>query len=301
MKNILLVIAGPTASGKTAMAIRLAKHFKTEIISADSRQVFRELTIGTAKPSVAELQEVPHHFINTLSVSDNFNAGIFATSCAALLKKLFLKHPVVIMSGGSGLYIDAVLNNMDNFPEANQQLRNQLKADLEEKGLSYLQNQLKILDEITYNKIDRQNPQRLMRALEVCLVSGKPYSSFLGQPKSKLPFQVIYVCLDLSREALYTAINKRVDNMMENGLLNEVKGLQAYYHQVPMHTVGYKELIAFIGGEGTLELAVEKIKQHTRNYAKRQVTWFKKNKTIHWIKPQDDEKLILMVNEIGNF
>ncbi len=297
MKKFLIVIAGPTCSGKTAAAIRVAKHFSTEIISADSRQLFKEMVIGTAMPSLQQLKEVKHHFIASHSISEEFNAGIYADACDLLLAELFKQHNVVVMTGGSGMYMDAALNGMDALPEKNDEIRNSLKKILEEKGIAVLQEELKRLDSVTYEKMDVQNPQRLMRALEVCMVTGKPYSSFLKKEQKKLPYEVIYLGLELPREALYQRIDQRVDDMIQNGLVEEVKGLLSYKEMPAMKTVGYRELVSYFENRMTLEEAVDKIKQHTRNYAKRQMTWFGKNKSIHWIAADDVNGMLKFVEE----
>lgn len=297
MKKFLIVIAGPTCSGKTAAAIRVAKHFSTEIISADSRQLFKEMVIGTAMPSLQQLKEVKHHFIASHSISEEFNAGIYADACDLLLGELFKQHNIVVMTGGSGMYMDAVLNGMDALPEKNDEIRNSLKKMLEEKGIAVLQEELKRLDSVTYEKIDVQNPQRLMRALEVCMVMGKPYSSFLKKEQKKLPYEVIYLGLELPRETLYQRIDQRVDDMIQNGLVEEVKGLLPYKEMPAMKTVGYQELVSYFENRMTLEEAVDKIKQHTRNYAKRQMTWFGKNKSIHWIAADDVNGMLKFVDE----
>jgi len=297
LKKFLIVIAGPTCSGKTAAAIRVAKHFSTEIISADSRQLFKEMVIGTAMPSLQQLKEVKHHFIASHSISEEFNAGIYADACDLLLGELFKQHNIVVMTGGSGMYMDAVLNGMDALPEKNDEIRNSLKKMLEEKGIAVLQEELKRLDSVTYEKIDVQNPQRLMRALEVCMVMGKPYSSFLKKEQKKLPYEVIYLGLELPRETLYQRIDQRVDDMIQNGLVEEVKGLLPYKEMPAMKTVGYQELVSYFENRMTLEEAVDKIKQHTRNYAKRQMTWFGKNKSIHWIAADDVNGMLKFVDE----
>lgn len=297
MKKTLLVIAGPTASGKTVLSIDLALRFNTEILSADSRQVYQEMNIGTAKPSFEQLQLVKHHFINTHTVTELFNAGLFAQQGLSLLNQLFKIHPVVILAGGSGLYIDALLNGMDDLPEGDETIRLQLTTDYEKKGLLFLQEQLHTLDLASYQTIDLANPQRLMRALEVCLLSGKPYSSFLTGSPQALPFDVLYFCLERPRQELYQRINERVDQMISLGLLEEVTSLLAYKNHPAMKTVGYQELVTFLEGSCSMEAAIEKIKQHSRNYAKRQITWFKKRKDIIFIHPNQQNIIMDIITK----
>ncbi len=277
MKKILVVVAGPTASGKTAFAIELAQRFHTEIISADSRQVYREMEIGTAKPTPLQLQQVPHHFIDSHSILDAFNAGLFAENCRQLLEERFRHHSVMVMAGGSGLYMDALLKGMDELPPADLKTRQEITAAYAEQGIRYLQNRLKELDPLTWKKTDLKNPQRMMRALEVCLVTGKPYSSFLTGFRQPLGFDVLYLYLDIPRPVLYAQIDQRVDEMIRAGLVEEVKKLLPFRNHPAMQTVGYKELLAFHDGKVSLESSIAAIKQHTRNYAKRQVTWFGRN------------------------
>ena len=282
-----MVVAGPTASGKTAFALELAQRFHTEIISADSRQVYREMEIGTAKPSRIQLQQVPHHFINSHSILDNYNAGLFAGSCRQLLDELFRHHAVVIMAGGSGLYIDALLNGMDDLPPADLKTRHAIQAGFAEHGISYLQNQLRELDPVTWQRIDRSNPRRMMRALEVCLVSDKAYSSFLTGSRRPFPYESLYLCLDIPRSVLYARIDERVDEMIRDGLVEEVKNLLPFRDHPAMQTVGYKELAAYHEGKSSLESSIAAIKQHTRNYAKRQETWFRRHPDRIPVKPGD--------------
>jgi tRNA dimethylallyltransferase len=302
LKNFLIVIAGPTCSGKTAAAISVAKHFKTEIISADSRQLFKEMVIGTAMPSQEQQKAVKHHFIASHSISEEFNAGLYADACDRLLDTLFKKHKVVVMTGGSGMYIDTVLNGMDSLPEKNDEIRSNLKKKLDDKGISFLQEELKRLDPVTYEKMDVQNPQRLMRALEVCVITGKPYSDFLNRQEKKLNYDVIYIGLDLPREELYQRIDRRVDDMISAGLVEEVKQLLPYKDAPAMKTVGYQELVAYFENRISPDEAIDKIKQHTRNYAKRQMTWFRKNKSIQWIDAGDvDGMLNYITGIVGSY
>lgn len=298
MKKLLLVVAGPTASGKTDFSLILAEYFKSEIISADSRQIYNELTIGSAKPSPAQLDRVPHHFINKYSVTVNYNAGQFAFEGRLVLEELFKRHPMVIVTGGSGLYIDALLYGIDDLPEANQEIRLKLNEKYKAGGISFLLNELKRLDPAAYDRIDKSNPNRIIRALEVSLVSGKPFSSFLMKDKKELPYSVLYLGLNVQRDILYERINKRVDLMIESGLVDEVNSLIRYRNYPALKTVGYAELMGYLDGNLNLPDAIEKIKQHTRNYAKRQMTWFRKNTAIEWIDPSDEHLVLRRVESL---
>jgi tRNA dimethylallyltransferase len=297
-KGNLITVIGPTAIGKTALAIGLAKHFKTEIISADSRQFFKEMHIGTAVPTAVELNTVPHHFIQNLSINNDYSVGDFEREALKKLHELFEKYAVVVMVGGSGLYVDAVCNGLDDFPEVDPAIRKNLKARLEETGILELQNELKKLDFTTYNQIDLENPQRLIRALEICLVSGKPYSSFLSENKSPREFNSIKIGLTAPREIVYDRINQRVDQMIENGLVDEARKLFPYKNLNALQTVGYKELFSYFEGETNLEFAIEEIKKNTRRFAKRQFTWFKKDQEILWFDYLTDlDKIINQIEE----
>lgn len=281
-KKYLISIVGPTGIGKTSLSIALAQHFNTEIISADSRQFYKEMQIGTAAPTPEELNAAPHHFIHHKSVMQAYNVGDFEKDALTLLNQLFVNHNVVIMVGGSGLYVDAVTKGLDDFPQIDPTVRETLNDELTNKGLEHLQNQLKTLDPIAFNQIAMDNPHRVIRALEICIGSGQPYSSFLNKPKPKRPFKTISIGLDADRPIIYERINTRVDQMMALGLLDEVKTLQHLQHQNALNTVGYSELFKFLNGEWTLDFAVSEIKKNSRRYAKRQLTWFKKNEDILW-------------------
>jgi tRNA dimethylallyltransferase len=296
----LVVVAGPTATGKTDLSILLAKHFHTEIISADSRQFYREMNIGTAKPAENQLSEAKHHFINSLSITSDYNAGIFETECIALLDKLFEKHELLILSGGSGLYINAVLNGMGQLPKADKEIRASLKLMLQENGISALQKQLNQFDPEYFKTVDQNNPQRLMRALEVCIISGKKYSSFLGKNIAKRNFIPIIIGLHAEKELLYERINKRVDEMIAAGLAEEVKSLLPYKDYNSLQTVGYKELVQFLEGKLSLAEAIELIKKNTRSYAKRQMTWFKKMNGIKWFEAGNLESMLSYINAAMN-
>ena len=280
-KKHLIVIVGPTAIGKTAFSIQLAQLFNTEIISADSRQFFKEMSIGTAKPSAEELSQAPHHFIGNISIYDVYSAGKFEQDALAIIEEKFNTHDVLIMVGGSGLYINVVCNGIDDIP-SDENIKNALILQHKNEGLEPLLQQLKQLDETYYNQVDKSNPSRIIRALEVCLVSGKPYSSFRENTKKERPFNIIKIGLDGAREDIYNNIHQRVDIMMENGLLDEVKTLHPYKHLNALQTVGYSELFDYLDQKVSLDEAVQLIKQNTRRYAKRQLTWFKKDEDVKW-------------------
>ena len=298
MSKTLIIIAGPTAIGKTALAISLAKHFKTEIISADSRQFYREMNIGTAKPSEAELKEVKHHLINSHSVLDQFNAGDFEKESIELINKLFLNHDQVIMAGGSGLFINAVSHGFDQLPIATEEIRNYFNTILEEKGIKFLQDQLKEIDPVYYKEVDIYNPQRIIRALEVFECSGETFSSLRTNIKKQRPFNIVKIGLNTDRNIVYERINLRVDQMIKDGLIKEVEGLKSFRHLNPLNTVGYSEIFDYLEGKSNREEAIEKIKQNTRRFAKRQLTWFKKSEDIKWYKPDELEPIIQYLNPL---
>ncbi len=281
----LIVIVGPTAIGKTALSIAVAKQFNCPIISADSRQFFKELTTGTAKPSAEEMQKITHYFIHSHSISEHYNVGNYETEVISLLDHLYQTNEFVILVGGSGLYIDAICKGFDELPQADIGIRNQLKSLFEKKGIEGLQLLLKELDNTYYNQVDLKNSQRMCRALEVCLATGKPYSTLCEGKTKKRNFNIIKVGLTTSRELLYKNINKRVDEMMQNGLLNEVRSLQAYKHLNALQTVGYKELFDHLDSKTDLATAVDLIKRNTRRFAKRQLTWFRRDAAIKWFDP----------------
>ncbi|HEY4799410.1 MAG TPA: tRNA (adenosine(37)-N6)-dimethylallyltransferase MiaA [Bacteroidia bacterium] len=297
INKFLIVVLGPTAVGKTAFAIDLAREFETEIISADSRQFFREMNIGTAKPSVKELQQAKHHFINSLSIHDEYNVGMFERDALQTIDTIFKKKNIAIMAGGSGLYINAVCNGFDKMPEADSEIRRQLTHVYQEKGVEFLQNKLRELDEKYYHMIDLSNPHRLIRALEVCMATGKKYSDLRKKEIKNRPFTAIKIGLFVEREQLYKKIDLRVDEMIQSGLLEEVKSLSDYKHLNALNTVGYKELFDHLEGQTDLQSAIERIKQHTRNFAKRQLTWFRKEKDIHWFTPIEKEKAVAFLQK----
>ena len=288
----LIVLTGPTAIGKTELALEVAKHFNTEIISADSRQFYKEISIGTAKPTEAELQAVPHHFVGHLSATDYYNVSRFEQDVLRLLDRLFKKHDYVVMAGGSGLYIDAVCHGIDEFPDADEKLRAKLNKTLAEQGIEALRQKLKELDPEYYKAVDRNNPKRLMRAIEVCMLTGKKYSELRKKESPERDFRILKIGLNTEREKLFERINRRVDKMIQAGLIDEVRSLEKYRHLNALNTVGYKEIFAFLDGIYSREKAIEKIKTNTRRYAKRQLTWFRRDEEIHWYEPAESRWII---------
>ena len=292
MSKFLITVIGPTAIGKTALAVSLAKYFETEIISSDSRQFYKEMSIGTAVPTDQEQQGIPHHLIQYISIATPYSVGDFETEALQKINELHNAYNVLIMVGGSGLYTDAVLKGLDTFPEVSHGIREELNQTLEQKGITALQSQLEEMDPDYYQMVDIQNPHRIIRALEVCLTSGKPYSSFLGQPKAVRPFKSLVVGLQADRDILYERINTRVDQMMAGGLLDEAKRLLPYKEYNALQTVGYQELFAFMEGEYSFEAAVDEIKKNTRRFAKRQMTWYRKSKDVLWFDFQTPHDVI---------
>lgn len=292
--HYLIIIAGPTAIGKTGVALELAKKLGTEIISCDSRQIYRELRIGTAVPSDEQLKEVKHHFIHNKSIHEYFNASMFETEVNELLNNLFQKYNTVIMSGGTGLYIDAVCKGIDDLPEIDPEIRDHLAERLKTEGIENLRRDLKILDPEYYKTVDLKNAKRLLKALEVAVMTGKPYSSFLTNPVKQRPYKTIMIGLDVNRDELYNMINRRVDVMIESGLVEEAQNLYDYRHLNALNTVGYKEMFDYNEGKTSLDEAIDLIKRNTRKYARRQLTWFRKYEDMKWFQP-------LQVNEILKF
>ncbi|WP_316803905.1 tRNA (adenosine(37)-N6)-dimethylallyltransferase MiaA [Pedobacter nototheniae] len=292
----LIVVVGPTAIGKTALAITLAKHFGTEIISADSRQFFKEMAIGTAKPDVEELAAAKHHFIDSHSVTQLFSTGDFEVEALKTIDTIFNHHNTAIMVGGSGLYINAVVNGLDEMPEIDLSIREKLNKQFESEGISVIQTQLALHDPEYFAKVDQQNPQRMIRGLEVFLSTGKKLSSMLSATKKQRPFNIIKIGLNTDRPILYNRINLRVDKMMHEGLLNEVKSLQSFRMLNALNTVGYAELFDYLDGKITLEEAIAAIKQNTRRFAKRQLTWFRRDEEIKWFEPEAAKAVIEFLN-----
>ena len=294
--KILIIIAGPTAIGKTALSIALAQHFSCPILSADSRQFFKEMTIGTAKPSSEEIKGVPHYFIDSHSITEHYNVGKYETEAITLLDQLFQTNEKIILVGGSGLYVDAICKGFDELPEADMEVRNEIGSLFEAEGIKGLQDLLRKLDPDYYNTVDLQNPQRISRALEVSLTAGVPYSTLRKGEKRQRNFITIKIGLNTSREVLYSRINKRVDEMMKNGLLEEVKSLVPYKHLNALQTVGYKELFDYLDNKTDLKTAIELLKQNTRRFAKRQLTWFRRDEEIKWFEPEELEEIIAYIN-----
>jgi tRNA dimethylallyltransferase len=285
----LIVIAGPTAVGKTTVAIQLAKKLQTGIVSADSRQFFREMSIATAKPTDEELAQAKHHFINSHSINENFSVGDFEKEGLALLDNIFQEHDTAILVGGSGLYIKAICEGFDDLPVAPAEIREKLNLEFKENGLTSLQDKLKVADPVYYSQVDLNNPQRLIRALEVAESTGKPFSSYRKSTINQRPFECIKIGLNLPREFLYQRINNRVDEMLKQGLVDEVHSLLPYRHLNALNTVGYSELFDYFDGKTDLQTAVDLIKQNTRRFAKRQLTWFRKDADVKWFMADDPE------------
>lgn len=297
MDKFLITIVGPTAIGKTSLSISLATHFKCDIISCDSRQFFKEMTIGTAVPSKEELDKVRHHFIQNKSIFENYTVGDFEKEAIAKLDELFLTNDIVVMVGGSGLYVDAVLKGFDDFPEIENSVRSAVKQNYQKQGIEYLQSELKQRDPDYFQVVAKENPQRMMRALEVCIGTGKTYSSFLNQKKNIRNFTPILIGLEADRSVIYDKINHRVDIMMNAGLLAEAKNLFSHKELNALQTVGYRELFSYIKDEISLEFAIEEIKKNTRRFAKRQLTWFKRNEKTRWFDYLENKMEI--INFIG--
>lgn len=288
----LVVIVGPTGCGKTALSIRLAEHFRAPIISTDSRQFYRGLPIGTAQPTAEELARAEHHFIASHDLTDQINCGRYEVMALERLEELFRKHDTVVAVGGSGLYVRALCEGMDDLPEADEHLRADLMQRLEKEGVASLAEQLKTLDPTYYEVVDRQNPSRVMRALEVCLQTGVPYSSLRTGRRRERPFTIIKIGIDLPREELYARIDRRVELMMEEGLEAEARAVYPHRALNALQTVGYKELFAHFDGAITKEEAVALIQRNSRRYAKRQLTWFRRDAEVEWYRPDDDEAMI---------
>lgn len=292
-KKYLITVIGPTAIGKTAMAIHIANYFNTSILSADSRQFFKEMNIGTAVPSKEEQEAAEHHFIQNISIFDEYSVGDFEREAIDLLDSLHKEQDFVVMAGGSGLYVDAILKGFDEFPDIEPSIRENLIAEYESKGITYLQNKLQELDPTHYERVAKDNPQRMMRALEVCIGTGKPYSSFLNQKKNNRNFIPIVIGLEADREIMYNRINMRVDIMVNNGLIEEAEALYKHKNLNALQTVGYKELFRYFDGELTKEEAIEEIKKNTRRFAKRQLTWFRRNEAAKWFDYQTSPSTII--------
>lgn len=292
MNKTLITISGPTAVGKTKFSIDLAKLLNCQIISCDSRQFYKELSIGTAIPSKKELNAVKHHYIHHKSINDTYTVKDFQKDALNKIKELFISDEFIILVGGSGLYMDAVIYGLDDFPEIDKKVRENLNLKLNKFGIIYLQKKLQKLDPEYYSKVDLKNPRRLIRALEVCISSNKPFSSYVNKKKTKHPFKLFNIGIVMDRDKLYEKINSRVDQMFSQGLVNEVKGLIDFKNYNALKTVGYKELFQFIENKCTLNESIEEIKKNTRRYAKRQITWLKSKNDITYINSSTDAKLV---------
>lgn len=287
--NVLVVIAGPTAVGKTELCVKLAQELNTEIVSADSRQFYRELSIGTAKPTPEEMQGIRHHFIDSHSIQNYFSVGDFERECLQTLEGIFSRKNVAILTGGSGLFLKTVTDGMDEMPEVDLNVREELMQRFAKEGITPLVEALRRLDPAYFEYVDRNNTQRIVRALEVCLSTGKPYSSFRTGQKAKRPFEIIKICLTRDREVLYDRINRRVQLMMEAGLVEEVKSVTNYRDHYALKTVGYQEVFDYFDGTYEYATMVEKIQQNSRRYAKRQLTWFRHQGDFQWFDASDYE------------
>ena len=295
--NTVIIICGPTAIGKTALAIELAQHFHTKIISADSRQCFKELNIGVAKPSATELKTVEHFFINSHSINENVNAAVFENYALEKVNYIFKTNNKVVIVGGTGLYIKAFCEGLDEIPDIPNEIRQSIIFNYNTKGLRWLQQAVKTKDYIFWEKAEQQNPQRLMRALEVVTFTGKSIEEFKRKNTIQRPFNILKIGLTMERNELYQRINQRVDDMIKNGLVDEVKQLLPFEKMNALQTVGYKEIFDYLHHQKSLEEAIELIKQNTRNYAKRQITWFKKDNTINWFKPNQLQEITEQIEQ----
>ena len=292
MNKTLIVITGPTAVGKTDLCLDIAKYFGIPIINADSRQIYREIKIGTAAPTEEQLQQVRHYFVGTQALTDYYSASIYEQEVMSLLDTLFQTSDYALLSGGSMMYIDALCNGIDDIPTVDDETRNTLKRRLAEEGLESLCEQLRVLDPEHYEIVDKKNPRRVVHALEICLMTGRTYTSFRTNEHKERPFNIIKIGLTRDREIIYERINRRVDIMMEQGFLDEARSVYPLRHLNALNTVGYKELFAYLDGTWSLEEAIERIKGNTRRYARKQLTWYKKDPLVTWFSP-DDKKLIL--------
>lgn len=295
MENTLLVLVGPTGIGKTDLSLQLAKALNTVIISADSRQIYKELKIGTAAPTEEQVKQVKHYMVGSHSIHDYYNAYEFEQDVLKLLDDLFTAQKTVLLTGGSMMYIDAVCKGIDDLPTIDEELRKEVLARYEKEGLDAIRRELKMLDPAFYQQVDLKNPKRVIHAVEVCLMTGKPYSSLRTNNNKERPFNQLLIGLDMEREELYNRINLRVDQMVEQGLIEEARLFYPYKHLNSLNTVGYKELFAHFNGDISLENAIELIKRNSRRYAKRQLSWFRRNKEINWFHPAQKEEIINFV------
>lgn len=295
--NNLVVLLGPTGVGKTELGLRLAEHFGSPIISSDSRQVYKELPIGTAAPTNKQMARVKHYMVGMLSISDYYSASAFELDVISLLENLFKQQNIVLMTGGSMMYIDAVCDGIDDIPTVRPEIREELCRQYQEEGLAPILEELRRADPKHYGEVDRNNYKRVIHAVEICRQTGRPYSSFRTNRKKERPFNIIKVGLFREREDLYNRINLRVNQMMDDGLLAEAQAVYPYRHLNALNTVGYKELFKYLDGEWNLDFAVEKIKRNTRVYARKQMTWFKRDNRIHWFHPEDEDEIMAFLKE----
>ncbi|HDP54351.1 MAG TPA: tRNA (adenosine(37)-N6)-dimethylallyltransferase MiaA [Bacteroidetes bacterium] len=298
--KFLIVLLGPTGVGKTNASLSISKHFDAPIVSADSRQFYSEMRIGTAAPTAQELAAAKHHLVGHKSISQRYSCGMFETEALTILETIYQSHSMAMLVGGSMLYIDAVCNGIDDFPTPDPELRKSLENQLETEGIESLRAQLKLLDPEYYNRVDLKNSQRILKAIEVCLQTGKPYSSFRTNPQKKRPFKTIKIGLNLPREILYERINTRVDQMIDEGLVEEAKSLYPHRHHNALKTVGYREIFDYIDGKISLEKAIELIKRNSRHYAKRQFTWWARDKEIEWFSPDEIIDIKKYISDIVN-
>ncbi len=297
MSHTLIVLIGPTGVGKTELSLSIAEHFHTSILSSDSRQLYADLKIGTAAPTPEQLARVPHHFVGTLKLTDYYSAAQYEADVMKKLEELFSLNEVVVLTGGSMMYVDAICKGIDDIPTVDKETRELMLQKYAEEGLDHLCAELKLLDPEYYQIVDLKNPKRVIHALEICYMTGKSYTSFRTQSTKKRPFRIIKIGLTREREELYERINRRVDEMLDAGLLEEVKAVYPYKELNSLNTVGYKELFKYLNGEWTLEFAIEKIKQNSRIYSRKQMTWFKRDNEIHWFHPDQKEEIMNYINE----
>ena len=297
MSHTLIVLIGPTGVGKTELSLSIAEHFHTSILSSDSRQLYADLKIGTAAPTPEQLARVPHHFVGTLKLTDYYSAAQCEADVMKKLEELFSLNEVVVLTGGSMMYVDAICKGIDDIPTVDKETRELMLQKYAEEGLDHLCAELKLLDPEYYQIVDLKNPKRVIHALEICYMTGKSYTSFRTQSTKKRPFRIIKIGLTRERKELYERINRRVDEMLDAGLLEEVKAVYPYKELNSLNTVGYKELFKYLDGEWTLEFAIEKIKQNSRIYSRKQMTWFKRDNEIHWFHPDQKEEIMNYINE----
>lgn len=297
-KPTLLVLIGPTGIGKTELSLSIAEHYHAPIISADSRQLYADLKIGTAAPTEEQLARIPHYFVGTLKLTDYYSAAQYETEVMQKLKDLFLENNIILLTGGSMMYIDAICKGIDDIPTVDSDTRTLMMQKYEQEGLEQLCRELRLLDPEYYAIVDRKNPKRVIHALEICYMTGKTYTSFRTQTCKKRPFQIIKIGLKREREELYARINQRVDDMIQNGLVDEARKVYPFRKLNSLNTVGYKELFNYFDGIWDLPFAIEKIKQNSRIYSRKQITWFKRDNTIEWFHPDQKEEIIRYINQL---